>query len=119
RTVSALVCVFLLGAGAPALAQGVFPSKPLRVIVPFPPGGSADTATRIIANDLSKEIGQSVVVDNRAGAGGIIGVSEGARAVPDGYTIVLVANSYATNFTLRNDLPYKASDLTPVALLGI
>jgi len=105
--------------GTPAGAAENFPAAPLKVIVPFPPGGSADTAMRVLANDLGQELGQPVIIDNRGGAGGIIGVNAGAKAPADGYTTVLVANSYAANFTLRKDLPYKGNELVPVAILGV
>lgn len=105
--------------GTSVSAQERFPDKPVRAIIPFPAGGSTDTAMRVIANDLGQELGQPVIVENRGGGGGIIGINAGAKSPADGYTVVMVANSYATNFTLRNDLPYKPGDLAPVALIGV
>lgn len=100
----------LLFWGATATAQG-FPDKPVRLIVPFPPGGGADTSVRIIVDPLSKRLGQQVVVDNRAGAGGIIGVRALKQADPDGYTIGLVVSgntiqpftTKALGFDVRKD----------------
>ena len=95
---------------AGALAQG-FPDKPVRLIVPFPPGGGADTSVRILVEPLSRRLGQQVVVDNRAGAGGIIGVRALKQADPDGHTIGLVVSgntiqpftTKALGFDVRKD----------------
>lgn len=102
---------------APAWAQG-FPERPVRLIVPFPPGGSADPIGRIIAAALERPLGQTVVVENRSGAGGIIGTDAVAKAAPDGYTIGLPGvGSMTVVQNLVKDLPYDpARDLTPVTL---
>jgi len=97
-----------------AHAQDVYPSKPIRLIVPFAPGGGTDVVARAIAAKLSESFGKQVVVDNRAGGGGTIGVETTVRANPDGYTIVLISASYATNAAIYK-LPYDAvRDITPV-----
>lgn len=78
-----------------------FPSKPVRIIVPFPPGGAADLTSRLLGEQLSKSLGQSVVVDNRPGAGAVIGYELGARAAPDGHTMLIVFPSFVINPSLR------------------
>ena len=96
----------------PLIAQTpVWPSKALRLIVPFPPGGTTDNVSRLVALELGKSLGQAVIVDNKPGAGTVIGVDAAAKAAPDGYTLVCVANSYCVNQTLIKKLPYSAQDL--------
>jgi tripartite-type tricarboxylate transporter receptor subunit TctC len=92
KTLFLLVCLALAGA---VQAQG-WPTKPVRFIVPFPPGGSTDVAARTLADKLTRSLGQQVVVDNRGGGGGAIGTVEGARAAPDGHTLVFVADPVIT-----------------------
>jgi tripartite-type tricarboxylate transporter receptor subunit TctC len=79
-----------------AVAQD-YPVRPIKLIVPFAPGGGNDAIARFIARNLSSSLGQPVVVDNRAGAGGRTGVESGVKAEPDGYTLTLISNSYAAN----------------------
>ena len=96
-----------------AMAQD---AKPMRMIVPFPPGGGTDALARTIAQNLTATFGQPVVVDNRAGASGVIGAETGVRAAADGYTIVMISGSYAANAALVK-LPYDpVNDITPIAL---
>jgi tripartite-type tricarboxylate transporter receptor subunit TctC len=102
-----------------AQAQAPYPSKPVRLIIPFPPGGSNDIVGRMVATQLAERLGQQVVVDNRGGAGGIIGTELAARAAPDGYTLLLVSVAYAYNTSLYKKLPYDPiKSFTPVAMLG-
>ena len=97
-----------------------WPTKPLRWVVPFPPGGTTDYVTRLVAAELGKSLGQTVVVENRPGAGTVIGVDNVAKSAPDGYSFVTVANSFCVNQTLIKKLPYDgARDLRPVALMGL
>jgi tripartite-type tricarboxylate transporter receptor subunit TctC len=101
-----------------ALAQG-YPSRPLHVMVPFPPGGPTDVLGRVLGQGLSDALGQPAVVENKAGAAGNIGVDQLAKAAPDGYTLGIVpVGNIAVNPTLFTNLPYKASDLAPVAMLA-
>lgn len=107
-------------AATPLMAQvQAWPSKSLRLIVPFPPGGTTDNVSRLVALELGKSLGQAVIVDNKPGAGTVIGVDAAAKAAPDGNTLVCVANSYCVNQTLIKKLPYSAQDLRPVALMGL
>lgn len=96
-----------------------WPSKPLRWIVPFPTGGTTDLLSRLVATEVSKSLGQVVVVDNKPGAGTVIGVDAAAKAPADGHTLVCIANSYCANLTLVKNLPYDPRDLKPVGLLAV
>lgn len=112
-------------AGLPALsgiagARADWPTKPVRLIVPFPPGGTTDVVSRLVATELGRVLGQTVVVDNKPGAGTVIGVDAAAKSAADGHTLVTVANSFCVNQTLVKSLPYDAArDLRPVALMGL
>ncbi|MCW5235722.1 Bug family tripartite tricarboxylate transporter substrate binding protein [Verminephrobacter eiseniae] len=106
---------------APALAAEAapWPSRPITLIVPFPPGGMTDVVARRMAKDLQHALGQSVVVDNRAGASGQIGTEHVYRAAPDGYTLLVSATHHVINPALRGKLPYDTrSGFTPLALLA-
>lgn len=105
-----LVCVMVLPVGSNALAQEAYPSQPIRFVVGFPPGGSTDIVTRILSEGLTKELGQTVLVENRAGAGGIVAAGSVARSKPDGYTIFL--GTVATN--VINPLLRKSLDFDPI-----
>jgi tripartite-type tricarboxylate transporter receptor subunit TctC len=109
------LCVPLL-----AFAQGAYPTKPVRIIVPFAAGGVADALPRIVGEKLSQKWGQPVIVDNKVGASGNIGMAEGARAAPDGYTLVLApAGNLTVSPTLFPKLPFDTHrDLAPVTLLA-
>jgi tripartite-type tricarboxylate transporter receptor subunit TctC len=107
----------LLAAGS-APAQQTYPTKPVRLVVPSAPGGVTDIVARILAPKLAETFKQSVVVDNRPGAGGVTGTETAVRANPDGYTMILVVAAYATNAAL-NKLPYDpVNDVAPIALIG-
>ncbi|MBI5722304.1 MAG: tripartite tricarboxylate transporter substrate binding protein [Burkholderiales bacterium] len=94
QTLAVALMALLVGtAGLPAAAQGSWPDKPLTMIVPFPPGGVADTVARPVAEALGRELKQTVVVQNRAGAGGALGIGEAAKAAPDGHTLLLSLSS--------------------------
>jgi tripartite-type tricarboxylate transporter receptor subunit TctC len=111
----------LIAAGMPvALAQtGKYPERAIRLISPFPPGGTVDVNARILAPAVSRSIGQQVVVDNRAGASGIIGTAEAARARPDGYTLVLNTTPMVTNTLMYNKVPYNVlKDFEPISILS-
>jgi tripartite-type tricarboxylate transporter receptor subunit TctC len=102
------------------LAQTTWPNKPIRVIVPYTPGGFTDVTARLIAQKLQERLGQTVIIDNRPGAGSITGVDALAKAAPDGYTFGVVIAAYAANTTLYPKLPYDPKkDLVGVSLIGI
>ena len=118
RRLTLLAGVALTMLGSVAHAQG-FPNKPIRLICPFPPAGAVDIASRAIANELSKNLGQPVTVENRPGAGGNIGGAEAARAAPDGYTIFMTTSGIqGINPALYAKMPFDPNkDLVPVAAL--
>jgi tripartite-type tricarboxylate transporter receptor subunit TctC len=106
---------------APSTGSGhAYPAKPVRLLIPFPPGGSADTIARLLAQEMTKSLGQPVVAENRPGAGGNIGVDAVAKSAPDGYTVGLAAaGALAINQHLMGKLPYDpVKDLAPVAKLA-
>jgi len=112
----ALVC-----ASQPALAAAAaeYPVKPVRVIVPFAPGGTNDVAARIVAEKFSERFAQSFVVDNRAGANGVVGAEIVARAAPDGYTLLVASAGIAVNPSIMKLLPYDTQrDFTPLGMVG-
>ncbi|MBR0650852.1 tripartite tricarboxylate transporter substrate binding protein [Roseomonas terrae] len=104
----------------PALARDDWPTRPIRLIIPFPPGGSSDLAARLMADRLGAKLGQPVVCDNRPGASGIIGTEAVVRSAPDGYTLLYASvGNAAINYPLYGArLPYRPSDLTGVGLIA-
>src|SRR5687767_8482170 len=102
------ICAFLVLAAALPVAQAQtakWPDRPVRIVVPVPPGGSTDRAARMLAGRLSSEFGQQFIVDNRTGASGMIGAEIVARATPDGHTVAVVPATFAINAVLYK-LPY-------------
>jgi len=110
----------LVAAAVPLFAAAqVYPARQIHIVVPFPPGGPTDVLGRVLGQSLGETFGQTVVVDNKVGAAGNIGVDQVAKAAPDGYTIGIVpAGNVAVNPTLFPNLPYKAADLAPVTMLA-
>jgi tripartite-type tricarboxylate transporter receptor subunit TctC len=118
RTIGALAAALFLLATAPAWAQA-WPSKPIRIVVAFPPGGSTDIATRPVADKMAQMLGQPVIVENRTGAGGNIGADIVAKSPPDGYTILSSADALASNPHLYTNLGFDVlKDLMPVVQLA-
>ena len=111
--------IAVAAANAISAAEPAWPGKPLRFIVPFPAGSSTDSAARLLAPKLGVALGQPVIVDNRGGASGNIGVETAARAVPDGYTLVLgTASTHAVAVSVNTRLAYDpVADFSPVSLL--
>lgn len=118
-----MVCSMSLTMGS-ALAQSAnaaaaYPARVVRWVVPYPPGASNDVVARLLAHKLMQTWGQQIVIDNRGGAGGMLGADIVAKAMPDGYTLLLAnPGSNAINFALRVKTPYKKEDFAPVSLLG-
>ncbi|MBR1194760.1 tripartite tricarboxylate transporter substrate binding protein [Bradyrhizobium sp. AUGA SZCCT0158] len=114
----AVVAAAMLTAAGAASAQS-FPSKPVRILVPYPAGGGVDVLTRTLGEVVSKQWGQSVVVENRPGAGGVIASQAVVSSPADGYTLIMVASGHATNPLLYSKIPYDTfKDFTPISLLA-
>ncbi|WP_349628568.1 tripartite tricarboxylate transporter substrate binding protein [Bradyrhizobium sp. JYMT SZCCT0180] len=114
----AAVAALMLAAAGAASAQS-FPSKPVRILVPYPAGGGVDVLTRTLGEVVSKQWGQSVVVENRPGAGGVIASQAVVASPADGYTLIMVASGHATNPLLYPKIPYDTfKDFTPISLLA-
>lgn len=101
-------------------AQGGWPTRPVRIVVPFAAGGNTDVVTRLVATEAAKSLGQAIVVDNKPGGGTVIGVDNVAKSAADGYSFVTVTGSFAVNQTLLKKLPYDSQkDLRAVGLMGL
>ena len=108
-----------MAASGVAFAQTTYPSRPVHLLVPFPPGGAVDIVARTLSDELSRRWGQQIVVENRPGAGGTIAAAALAKAAPDGYTLILAASGHAIVSFLYPDLPYDPlRDFTPLSLVG-
>jgi tripartite-type tricarboxylate transporter receptor subunit TctC len=120
RTVlGAALAASMVGMAMPAQAQAAFPSKNVRIVVPFAAGGVGDLTARIVAQKLAELLGQSVVIENRPGAGGVVAADTVARAEPDGHTMFLMSNGTAVTAGLFKTLPFDTvKDFTPVSTLG-
>src|SRR5829696_4640452 len=115
KRTSALV---LLACGATCALGAEYPAKPVRIVTPFPPGGSVDLVARLIGAELSKPLGQQVVIDNRSGASGIIGTELAKNAAPDGYSLLVNTLPFVTNQFAYDKVPYDPiNDFAPVSLL--
>ena len=120
RRVVAAIAATAASIAAPGFAQPAWPSKPIRIIVPYTPGGFTDQMARLIQNGLQLRLGQPVTIDNKPGANSIIGVDALAKAPPDGSTFAVVIAAFAANTSLYPKLPYDPrKDVTGVSLLGI
>jgi tripartite-type tricarboxylate transporter receptor subunit TctC len=109
----------LTAAVAPAPAQDAYPSQPVRILVPYPPGGGVDIVTRTLGDELAKRWRQPVIVENRPGAGGTVASQALAKSSPDGHTLIVVASGHAINPFLYAKLPYDTfADFTPISLLA-
>ena len=108
----------LAALAAPAAAADDYPSRAIRLIIPFPPGGSNDVVGRIVANQLGQKLGKQVFVDNRAGAGGIVGSDLAAKATPDGYTLLVVSIAHAVDPWLYKEPFDPMKDFVPVSIIA-
>jgi tripartite-type tricarboxylate transporter receptor subunit TctC len=115
----AFVAAAAAASGAPLQGAADYPSRPVRLVVPFAPGGTNDVIGRILAEKLATRLGQAVVVDNRPGANSVVGAEIVAKAAPDGHTLLIVAAGFAVNPSLRKTLPYDTvRDFAPLGLVG-
>ena len=118
RTLMRATAGALLLLAAPLSMAQAWPARPIRLVVPFPPGGLIDNMARLVGNRLVQELGQPVVIDNKPGAGGNVGAAEVARAPADGYTLLMASPALTISPAIYKNLPYQPSQLAPVALLG-
>jgi tripartite-type tricarboxylate transporter receptor subunit TctC len=116
--------ILLLGGAATVLPSAVraadpYPTRPVRMIVPYPPGGGTDIVARILGEKLQASLGQPFVIDNRGGAGGVLGTALAAKAAPDGYTLLLVPTSHVINPSIHAELPYDTvKDFAPITTVA-
>ena len=109
-----------LALASPLARAQEFPARGMRIIVPFPPGGTTDAVSRLVGQEMARHLGQPVLIENKAGAGTLIGVDAGAKAAPDGYTMTCVSASFTINHTLVKKLPYDSfRDFRPVTFMGL
>src|SRR5205814_9118915 len=113
RWARALVLLF---AATAALAQTDYPSRPVRIIVPSPPSGGTDIVARVLAQHFSKAFGQQFIVENKPGAGNMIGIEAAARSSADGYTLLMVASTLVLNSVLYRQVPYDPVNFAPITL---
>lgn len=109
------VALSMMAGTAAAIAQQAYPTKPIRFVVPYPPGGATDGVARLLGQKLTEALNQQVVIDNRPGASGVIGADAVAKAPADGHSILLVINTHVINPSIMAKLPYAAGDFAPVA----
>lgn len=120
RSLSLLALLLLASASASFAQSAAWPSKPITMVVTYPPGGGADVMARLIAPKMGEALGQNVIVENRPGAGGQIGAAAVAKATPDGYTLMLDASSFAVNPSLYPKLPYdSATAFRPIGVIAL
>ena len=114
--IATLIAALGVLAGTAAQAQADYPQRPIRMVVPFPAGGGTDIVARAVAERLGAALGQTVIIDNRAGGGTVIGTNFVAKAEPDGYTVLLTSSAFSINKSLVDNLPYDTErDFLPVA----
>src|SRR5215470_14142894 len=119
RFAVAATALLLLASGGTVSAQSDFPTRSVHILVPYPPGGGVDILTRTLGDVVSRQWGQTVVVENRPGAGGVVASQALVRSPPDGYTLIMVASGHATNPFLYPKIPYDTfRDFTPISLLA-
>jgi tripartite-type tricarboxylate transporter receptor subunit TctC len=119
KLVPKIFTFFLILCGpAIAYSQSTYPNKPIKLIVPFPPGGLIDNVARVISPVLSTEMGQAIVVENKPGAGGNLGAADVAKAAPDGYTLLMASPPLSISPALYKNLPYNPNNIEPIAIFG-
>ena len=116
---AALAAVAAISAGAVIPALAAYPDKIIRIVVPFSPGGGTDMIARVVAEGMAKELGKSIIVENKPGAGTIIGSDYVAKSAPDGYTLVLATFAHAVNPSMQPKMPYQTDKaFAPIILIG-
>jgi tripartite-type tricarboxylate transporter receptor subunit TctC len=119
NVVRALCGLAVAFASVSVIAAEPWPSRPIKIVVPYPPGGSTDVTARVVAEGLRAELGRSVVIENKGGAGANIGAEYAARSAPDGYTLLMATSTHATNPSLYKNLPYDfVRDFVPVSQIA-
>lgn len=120
RAVVVLASLFFAFPAPGVMAAEAYPTKPIRLIIPFVPGGPSDFLSRLVGGKVSENLGQQIIPDNRGSAGGVLGFEMGAHATPDGYTMLMAAYSgYTINPWVYKKLPYKVSELQPITQLTL
>ncbi len=120
RLVYAILGTLALALAAPVIAADTFPDRPIRVVVPFPPGGNVDIFARVLYREVEKNLGTNIVIDNRGGANGLIGADIVKNATPNGYTILNVSFSFAVNPAIRKNMPFNIEkDFVPVTNVAL
>ena len=114
-----LAVALALGSAALSALADTWPSRPIRFVVPFGPGGANDLVARAVAEAASKQLGQPIIVENKPGAGSVLGADLVAKALPDGYTFLTPAGGVITNALIKTKMPYKEEDLVPVAMMAV
>lgn len=114
-----LAVALALGTAALSALADTWPSRPIRFVVPFGPGGANDLVARAVAEAASKQLGQPIIVENKPGAGSVLGADLVAKALPDGYTFLTPAGGVITNALIKTKMPYKEEDLVPVAMMAV
>src|SRR5205814_6921895 len=109
-----LILIAVLVIAAPAAFAQQYPTKPVRIVVPFAPGGGSDFIARFMAQRLTDGLGKQVIVENKPGAGGVLGIESGIKSPPDGYTLTLIASSYTVNPSIYKINFDPVADITPV-----
>lgn len=118
-TLSRLVAGVILGTAALCASADTWPTKPIKFVVPFGPGGANDLVARAVAEAASKQLGQPIIVENKPGAGSVLGADIVAKSASDGYTFLTPAAGVVTNAMIRPKMPYKEDDLVPVAMMAV
>jgi tripartite-type tricarboxylate transporter receptor subunit TctC len=119
HTFARLATALLLGTAALSASADTWPSRPIKFVVPFGPGGANDLVARAVAESASKQLGQPIIVENKPGAGSVLGADLVAKAAPDGYTFLTPAAGVLTNAMIKSRMPYREDDLVPVAMMAV
>ena len=114
-----IACISLIPFTTQSVFAQAWPNHTIKIVVPFGPGGANDLIARAAAEGMSKELGQSIVIENKPGAGATLGADFVAKAAPDGYTFLIAAAGLVTNSLIKSKMPYKDTDLIPVGMIAV